>query len=449
MAPVYHSRMSALRRLIAASFRRGDLVRCGTVSAREYYGSSSEQKQTGAVCSCPLCGLKVPGGKGLLDRHIRATHTPLIMSRLAADPEATYSAIFGRPPKRINANELRYGEGLAVTRKGSYRGFWYDFSESRGGGPIEAILKAAADMTYGEAAVKAAALAGIDYQGSDTEAREKQLVEDLAEHTERQLQAENRLKNLRIETARNIWRAGVPLQGTLGETYLVKHRGIPAEVLSRLSLQFLEPGVPYTEYDLMGMKQKRFNNDPALLVPVEDPKGELTGIQRIYVDPKTGAKPSWQGKPTKHKFSLGSLAGNGGVVQRGAVGGDVIVAEGPETCASLAAVAPPETWVVAALSVGNFANLAKYVISKKPKSRVIFAGDNDDNKDSPDRNGSKVGEMFYRNCTAASAEIRSSWRPVKVILARPEKAGADWNDVLVTQGLGELTKQFWDKVNHS
>ena len=51
----------------------------------------------------------------------------------------------------------------------------------------------------------------------------------------------------------------------------------------------------------------------------------------------------------------------------GIVGGDVIVAEGPETCASLVAISPPDVHVVAALSVGNFAKLAKYIISKKPK----------------------------------------------------------------------------------
>ena len=45
----------------------------------------------------------------------------------------------------------------------------------------------------------------------------------------------------------------------------------------------------------------------------------------------------------------------------------MIVAEGPETCASLVAISPQDVHIVAALSVGNFAKLAKYIISKKPK----------------------------------------------------------------------------------
>ena len=109
--------------------------------------------------------------------------------------------------------------------------------------------------------------------------------------TERKLQEESRAKSLRVETARNIWEGGVPLKDTLGEAYLVDHRGIPSDVLSRwgynsqlifpitstsvcssrrLSLQFLEPGAVYVEFDVMGMKQKKVNNGPALLVPVED-----------------------------------------------------------------------------------------------------------------------------------------------------------------------------------
>ena len=78
-----------------------------------------------------------------------------------------------------------------MTRKGPWRGFWYDFAESRGGGPIEAILKAASsEMTYAEAAVKAAALAGINYQSEeagsrrgDIWAREKELISEIAQHT--------------------------------------------------------------------------------------------------------------------------------------------------------------------------------------------------------------------------------------------------------------------------
>ena len=71
---------------------------------------------------------------------------------------------------------------------------------------------------------------------------------------------------------------------------------------------------------------------------------------------------------------------------------------------------------------------------------MIFAGDND----SADH---RVEEMFFRNCNAAAAEIRSTWRPVKVVTVRPDTDGADWNDVLVAEGREALATQFWGKVN--
>ena len=57
--------------------------------------------------SCPLCGTRVAGNRVMLNKHIRSQHSPLITSQLTLDPETTYSAIFGRPPKRTNVKELR------------------------------------------------------------------------------------------------------------------------------------------------------------------------------------------------------------------------------------------------------------------------------------------------------------------------------------------------------
>ena len=204
----------------------------------------------------------------------------------------------------------------------------------------------------------------------------------------------------------------------------------------------------------MGVRQRKVNPDPALLVPIESPQGEQTGVQRIYINRLSGGKPtkleSGVSIKSKHKFSLGSVAGNAGLIHSptsGVIGGDVIVAEGPETCASLVAVSPPDVHVVAALSVGNFAKLAKYIISKKPKTRVIFAGDNDNKNYQGDTN--QVSQMFFKNCNSASAEICTTWRPIHTVLVRPDTDGFDWNDVLVHHGLEALHQEFWGKVNSS
>ena len=78
---------------------------------------------------------------------------------------------------------------------------------------------------------------------------------------------------------------------------------------------------------------------------------------------------------------------------------------------------------------------------------MIFAGDND-NKNDP-RAVNQVSQMFFKNCNSASAEIRTTWRPIRTVLVRPDTDGFDWNDVLVNQGLEALHQEFWGKVNSS
>ena len=81
----------------------------------------------------------------------------------------------------------------------------------------------------------------------------------------------------------------------------------------------------------------------------------------------------------------------------------------------------------------------------KIQAQVIFAGDNDNKNDQGDKN--KVSQMFYKNCNSASAEIRTTWRPINTVLVRPDTDGFDWNDVLVRQGREALHQEFWGKVN--
>jgi len=401
---------------------------------------------------CPFCSFHCLN-EAELNRHIKSLHAPVINAKLSQNPLETYTKILGRGVKRTSSKELRFGNGLSVTLTGNYRGFWYDWSAGKGGGPIEAI-QGCSGRPYVEAAIEAATMAGLNCSELSESQRDlmRTVRDELISESERALQEESRLKGYRVETAKNIWAKGQPLAATLAERYLVEHRGIPPEVIPRLTLKFLEEGATYSELDIMGVRQRKVNPDPALLVPIESPQGELTGVQRIYIDRFSGGKPTklegGVSVKSKHKFSLGSVAGNAGLIHSpssGIVGGDVIVAEGPETCASLVAISPPDVHVVAALSVGNFAKLAKYIISKKPKAQVIFAGDNDNKNDLGDTN--LVSQMFYKNCNSASAEIRTTWRPIHTVLVRPDTDGFDWNDVLVRQGREALHQEFWGKVN--
>ena len=221
---------------------------------------------------CPFCGFRCLN-EAELNRHIKSLHAPVINAKLSQNPLATYTKILGRGVKRTTSKELRFGNGLSVTLTGNYRGFWYDWSAGKGGGPIEAI-QGHSGRPYIEAAIEAAAMAGINCSELSESQRDLMKIarDELVSVSERAIQEESRLKGYRVETAKNIWGKGRPLSATLAERYLVEHRGIPPEVIPRLTLKFLEEGASYSELDVMGVKQRKINPDPALLVPIESPQ---------------------------------------------------------------------------------------------------------------------------------------------------------------------------------
>ena len=82
-----------------------------------------------------------------------------INDALMVNPIEFYTIIFGEP-KSLYSKEMRYSGGLIVTLKGSKQGLWYDFSEGRGGTPIDAIMSARG-LNFKDALHVAADLAGI------------------------------------------------------------------------------------------------------------------------------------------------------------------------------------------------------------------------------------------------------------------------------------------------
>jgi hypothetical protein len=88
----------------------------------------------------------------------------------------------------------------------------------------------------------------------------------------------------------------------------------------------LEAGTEYFELNASsGELEAKKVHLPAVLIPVEDAKEEICGIQRIFLDPLTARKPVNSFKPsnTKHKFSKGDLK-----YRLGSVAGPVIQATG-------------------------------------------------------------------------------------------------------------------------
>ena len=198
--------------------------------------------------------------------------------------------------------------------------------------------------------------------------------------------------------------------------------------------------VSYTDYDEQGMPFRVENLTPSLVVPVRDVNEDITAVQRIFLDKKSGGKPKTM---KRHKYSKGVLHGSAGVVQKGKPGNIVFAAEGPETAASLAAVVDHDSTVLCSLSIVNFESMADVILSYSPK-QVIIAADNDAAKEnSRELLDSQINKL--KQALSKKSDVK-----MKIIMPEIEsshKQNIDWNDVLARQGIDSLRDQICSKIN--
>jgi len=177
--------------------------------------------------------------------------------------------------------------------------------------------------------------------------------------------------------ARRIWSEGLPLAGTVAESYL---RSRTLEPPYPADLRF-HPHLEYRDYTT-----GEITTHPALLAAVRDVSGTLRGIQRTWLAPEGGK--ARLGDPRR---SLGHLHGNGVWLRHGGAlccddpddhSGILLIGEGVETVLSLrdviSATAPdaglaPCVELVAALSASH---LAAIILSSRVH-HLLIARDND------------------------------------------------------------------------
>ena len=144
------------------------------------------------------------------------------------------------------------------------------------------------------------------------------------------------------EAARRLFRAGRPVPGTLAEAYL-RARGITGR-LDWPALRY-HPSVYYRETDNAPLESW-----PALLAAVTDLDGNITGIQRTWLDPRRPDKAPL----ADPRRALGHLLGNG--VRFGKAADILAAGEGVETMLALKSVLPSLP-VIAGLSANHLAAL--------------------------------------------------------------------------------------------
>lgn len=203
-------------------------------------------------------------------------------------------------------------------------------------------------------------------------------------------------KRRAIERAAEIWRAAVPLKGTLGERYLMS-RGIEIR-----PGRFRFARIPAWYDDATGECGR---DRPAVVCLITDAADRGIGIQRIFLrDDGLGKAEDMR----VAKLSFGRPAG--GAIRVGPAGGDhVIVVEGPEDGATVAQMRPDQpVFITCGTSMMPLLEFPPEI------RRVTIGADN-----------GKAG-------MAAAAKAKATYmdRGLEVRVVYPDPQFADWNDQL-------------------
>lgn len=357
-----------------------------------------------------------------------ATHSPkplrqkeyldaaLISEALIAKPIDTYRALFGEP-KKVTSQEMRYSGGLIVSLKGSKAGFWYDFATGVGGSPIQAIMRERG-LSFESALKEGAAMAGLSEWRTAAPVLKEKGAQPITEVEED--------KN-KVISAKSILKGGIPIKGTLAERYLKEHRGI--ENLDNLNVLFWPKGAMWRATDDSGNLYEKTNKIPALLIAAKNAKGDVTGVQRVYLDEKSGGKNTFMDNA---KLSKGKIEGSAGLLQKGAKLGTLYLVEGPETGASIA-MANPKASVLVSFGLSNLKNLAPLIKNFHP-NEIIIAGDND---------------VLSKNNTLkatqdAQVSLKAEGVTAKIIIPKniPGREKTDWNDVHRLKGINSVKNEL-------
>ena len=202
------------------------------------------------------------------------------------------------------------------------------------------------------------------------------------------------------EAARRLWRRCRAVDGSHAERYL-QARGLSR---CRFAALRFHPELRYRE----GSSVRQF---PALVAAVTGDDGEITGVQRTWLDPRSPAKAGIA-NPRKALGRVYGLAVRFGVPADGAA---LVVGEGIETVLSLI-TAVPEIRAAAALSAGSLGAFAP----PPGLARLVIARDNDED-------GALAAERLARRCARTGV-------PATIVVP----AGNDFNDDLVELGAAAL-----------
>lgn len=324
--------------------------------------------------------------------------TKAIEAGLTENAKELAILLLGEPLSR-DSNQLRFGSkkgSLQVTIAGDKKGLWFDHQTEKGGKMLNLI------MSQKECGFKEALAFAGEYLGLSPETREKQVIDvsDVGANFDK------KTKDM-ISYARALANQSKPIEGTLAETYLQKHRQLDASLVSD-NVRFIA-----------SVKEKETQKYlPAMLVVGKSVDGQVQSVQLTFLDKNGDKYPCEQEKRT-----YGPVKGAAIAVHQG--GNIVAVAEGVETALSIAK-ANPDLTVFA--SLGSITNFSAMALEGKGNTVVICA-DNDDLNDKPHQ---KI----------AQATLQLQQTGFNVLVTKPQEPGKDFNDVLKEKGAQAIKAQL-------
>ena len=311
--------------------------------------------------------------------------TRSLEAALAADIEALTESLLGPPAYRA-AHEWRYGRkgSLAIAVRGPYRGRCRSFEAGEGGGALWLIRHATGQdwpATYAWARA---------YLGTATPPARPR---PLSPATGLGNPAPHRPRRLTPAKALAVWKAALPIAGTLGEAYF-RARGIRRPLPA--SLRF-EPAAWH------GEARRRY---PAVLSPFQAPDGSVIALHRTYLDPQSAGNDARKADVFPAKRSIGGYRGT--CIRLGPVAPHLALFEGIENALSIRESDP----ALSVWSAGAGGNLGNIRLPAGVDEVELY----------PD-----PGQTGLRDATKAALALEDQGIRVRIIAPLGDR---DWNDIL-------------------
>lgn len=319
---------------------------------------------------------------------------------------------------RNSGNHIRFGAkgSLIVTIAGPYTGSWHSFETGEGGGPLQLLMNNnhGWGLSFMDALKEGARLSGITQGHYIVSVAPKPAPQSAPKED----------KSDKIARARYYYRSSKPIHGTIGEKYLREKRGIRGNIDA---FRF-HPHIRDDRVDKDGNRHVSYH--PGIVIGARNNANEITAAQTILLNLTTANKID-KNSVGAVKRTRGDLKGSSVQIQSGP-SKRIIIAEGPETAASLMCIEPHANIYVTLGNINNASSLG-WLSKKHQTKQFYFAADNDGENASNLKLLKKVAQSLYDNHGIQSYQS---------IPNLPNQKKCDFNDVLINKGTDVLKFQF-------